>query len=87
MIGALPAQNFAHVNGNKSATIVANPGTLLDNVVPLTNLHFKYKVPTISALDLMLSLEVILVRVIKIARHHDVETDRVFTFFPPTSSA
>ena len=75
MIGTLPAQNFAHINGNISATIVANPGTLLDNAVPLTNPHFKYKVATILALDLMLSPEEILVGVIKTARRHGVEID------------
>jgi len=72
---------------NISATIVANPGILLGNAVLLANLHFKYKVPTISVLDLMSSLEEILVGVIQTARRYDMKIDHVFTSFPPISSA
>ena len=87
MIGTLLAQNFAHVNGKLDVSIAANPGTLLENVVPLINLHFKYKVPTISALNLMLSPKEKLVGVIKIARHPNVGIDYGFTFFSLTPIA
>jgi len=66
---------------------VANPDISLENAVPLRKSHFKNKVPKISVLDLMLFPEEILVEVIKTARHHSVEIDHGFTFFPPTSIA
>ena len=70
-----------------SATIVASPGTLLDNATLLASPHFMYKVLAISALDLKISSEETFVGVIKTARRPNVEIDHRFTFFSLTPIA